>query len=549
MRRTEESDGWVSQRLPCPACGSSDARAVNDKGWSHCFSCHRSFPPKHNGEGPVDASVQTADRAKRSGLLAQEDLVSQAFPARGLSEEATKFFGYAASTARHPKTGEVEGCHVAPYYRDGAVVAQKLRFADKSFVLLGDGKDLPLFGMNRWSKGPRIVITEGEIDAISVAQVTGLKMPVVSVPQGAPSAAKAIAKHLDYLGRFDTVVLWLDNDEHGRKAVEEIVEILEPGKVLVVRTPEGKDANDLLRSGRAGDIVNAVYQARPFRPDNLMAGADLKDRVKTMRKDVVSFPWGFDCLDDATRGIRAGEVTLLTAGVGAGKSTVVREIQYALAMADEPFAAFMLEDSPEEAALGLVSVHMERRLHLDDGDFLGSEEFSKAYDESAGKQSVYIYDNRGSLDVDQMEVKVRHAVRHLGVRWVFLDNVTALMAGSATDDERKAIDAIMMSMRKLSLELKIGVVVVCHLRRPEGEKGYENGKEVTANALRGSGGLLAFSNTVVGFERNQQDQDAAHLIKVRVLKCRWTGFTGVCGHLEYDRETGRLSEAHGAHMD
>lgn len=548
MRRTEESHGWVQQGLPCDRCGSSDARAINDKGWGKCFSCGTRFPPQSDGEASVDTAVPQEDREKRKGLLA-DDLVFQALPGRGLSEEALRFYGYATGVARHPKTGEVEPCHVAPYHRDGVVVAQKLRFRDKAFTVVGEGKDLPLFGMHRWSKGPRIVITEGEIDAISVAQVTGLKMPVVSVPQGAQSAAKAIAKHLDYLGRFDVVVLWFDNDEPGRAAVEEVVELLEPGKVLVVRTPEGKDANDLLKAGRAGDIVNAVYQARPYRPDNLMTGADLKDRVKTMRKDVVSFPWGFDCLDEATRGIRAGEVTLLTAGVGAGKSTVVREIQYALAMADEPFAAFMLEDSPEEAALGLVSIHLERRLHLDDGDFLGTEEFSKAYDESAGKPGVYIYDNRGSLDVLTMETKVRHAVRHLGVRWVFLDNVTALMAGERTDDERKAIDAIMMSMRKLSLEMKIGVIVVCHLRRPEGEKGYENGKEVTANALRGSGGLLAFSNTVVGFERNQQDADAAHVIKARVLKCRWTGFTGVAGHLEFDRDTGRLSEAHGAFMD
>ena len=114
MRRTEESDGWVSQRLPCPACGSSDARAVNDKGWSHCFSCHRSFPPQSDGEEPVDTAVPQEDREKRKGLLT-EDLVVQALPSRGLSEEACKFFGYAVATARHPKTGEVEACHVAPY--------------------------------------------------------------------------------------------------------------------------------------------------------------------------------------------------------------------------------------------------------------------------------------------------------------------------------------------------------------------------------------------------------------------------------------------------
>lgn len=546
----EESNGWVQHGLPCAKCGSSDGRAINDRGWGRCFVCGSNFPPQSDGEGTVDDQVPQEDRPKRKGLLTGEDVSFQAFPKRGLSEEACRFFGYSAGWARHPKTKEEEGCHVAPYYRDGVVVAQKLRFGDKAFTILGEAKDLPLFGMNKWARGARIVITEGEIDAISVAQVTGLKTPVVSLPQGAQSAEKVLAKHLDYLSGFDQVVLWFDADEHGRTAVTDCVDLFQPGKVLVVRTPPGaKDANDLLKQGRAADIVQAIFQAKPYRPDNLLAGSDLKDRVKTMRKDVYSFPWGFEGLDRATRGIRLGEVTLLTAGVGAGKSTLVREIQYSMAMADEPFAAFMLEDSPEEAALGIVSIHLDRRLHLDDGDFMETEEFSKAYDESVGRPGVFIYDNRGTLDVDALEAKIRHAVKHLGVRWVFLDNVTALMAGSATDDERKAIDAIMMKMRSLTLELRIGVIVVCHLRRPEGEKGYENGKEVTANALRGSGGLMAFSLTVVALERNQQDDDAKNQIRARVLKCRFTGFTGIAGFMEYDTETGRLHDAFGSDMD
>jgi twinkle protein len=546
----EESHGWVQHGLPCDACGSSDARAINDKGWGKCFSCGKRTPPESDGEEPVDTAVSQEGREKRKGLLQGEDLVFQAFPRRGLTEETCRFFTYSAGYARHPKTREEEGCHVAPYYRDGSLVAQKLRFGDKSFTVLGDGKDLPLFGMNRWQRGPRIVITEGEVDCLSVAQATGLKMPVVSLPSGAQNAHKVIKGHLDYLLAFDQIVLWFDNDEHGRAAVEACVDLLPVGRVFVVRTPAGaKDANDLLVAKRTGDIVQAIFQAKPFKPDNLMAGAELKDRVKNMRKNVVSFPWGYEGLDRSTRGIRQGEVTLLTAGVGAGKSTLVREVQYAMARAGEPFAAFMLEDSPEEAALGLVSIHLDRRLHLDDGDFMETDEFSKAYDESAGLPNVYIYDNRGTLNVDDLETKIRHAVKHLGVRWVYLDNVTALMAGSATDDERKAIDNTMMKMRSLTLELHIGVIVVCHLRRPEGEKGYENGKEVTANALRGSGGLIAFSLTVVALERNQQDDEDKNHIRARVLKCRFTGFTGVAGHMEYDRETGRLHDAFGADAD
>lgn len=541
----EESQGFSETGLSCDDCGSSDARAVNDLGWSHCFSCGKRRPPE-------DQAPRKPSRARPrpSDLIPASDIVYQALDARGLTQEAGAHMGYGTSMAKHPKTGDLEPCHVAQYYRDGQVVAQKLRFSDKAFVILGVAKAMGLFGSQKWTRGARLIVTEGEVDAVSVAQVTGLKTAVVSLPNGAGSAAKVLAKETEYLSRFDQVVLWFDNDKEGRRATEECIEILEPGKVLVVQSPrDAKDANDLLKAKRSKDMVSAIYQARPYRPDNLMAGADLKARVKTVKRDVVAFPWGYQSLDEKTRGIRKREVTVLVAGAKAGKSTVVREVQYRMARDGEAFAAFMLEESVEDTALALVSIHMQRRLHLEDPAVLDSPEFDRAYDESAGLPHVHLYDNRGALDLDILETKIRHAVRSLGVGWVFLDNITSMMAGSETEDERRAIDAVMMRMAKVAIELNVGVVIVCHLRRPEGERGYENGKEVTANALRGSGGILAFSNTVVAFERNQQHETKSNLIKVRVLACRFTGETGFAGYLEYDKETGLLDDIRAEDVD
>jgi len=47
---------------------------------------------------------------------------------------------------------------------------------------------------------------------------------------------------------------------------------------------------------------------------------------------------------------------------------------------------------------------------------------------------------------------------------------------------------------------------------------------------------------VVGLERNQQDKDNANLTTIRILKNRWTGETGIACHLEYSKETGRMTE-------
>ena len=46
----------------------------------------------------------------------------------------------------------------------------------------------------------------------------------------------------------------------------------------------------------------------------------------------------------------------------------------------------------------------------------------------------------------------------------------------------------------------------------------------------------------MGLERDQQG-DEANFMTVRVLKNRYTGDTGIACRLEYNKETGRLSEA------
>ena len=108
---------------------------------------------------------------------------ARALTARGLTEETCRKFGYRIAT----RNGEP--VQVADYRdAEGTLVAQKVRTKDKKFSTIGDGKDMPLFGQQLWQAGgKRIVITEGEIDALSVSQAFNNSWPVVSLPNGAQS--------------------------------------------------------------------------------------------------------------------------------------------------------------------------------------------------------------------------------------------------------------------------------------------------------------------------------------------------------------------------
>jgi twinkle protein len=102
----------------------------------------------------------------------------------------------------------------------------------------------------------------------------------------------------------------------------------------------------------------------------------------------------------------------------------------------------------------------------------------------------------------------------------------------------------MTKLRSLVEQTGIGLLLVSHLRRPAGDVGHENGKEVTLSHLRGSASIAHLSDCVIALERNQQSHDSlvANTTNLRILKNRYTGDTGPAGSLLYNKTTGRLSE-------
>ncbi|MFL1495708.1 P-loop NTPase family protein, partial [Pseudomonas antarctica] len=108
-------------------------------------------------------------------------------------------------------------------------------------------------------------------------------------------------------------------------------------------------------------------------------------------------------------------------------------------------------------------------------------------------------------------------------------------------DERKTIDRLMTKLKTFAKTNDILMVVICHLKNPEKGKAHEEGRQVSITDLRGSGSLRQLSDTIIAMERNQQG-DNPNVVTIRVLKCRFTGDTGVAGYLIYNKETGWLDE-------
>ena len=109
------------------------------------------------------------------------------------------------------------------------------------------------------SKGKMIVVTEGEIDALSVSKLWNNKFPVVSVKTGAAGAKKDLSKELEWLESFDSVVLCFDQDDAGKKAAVECARLFSPNKAKICSLPL-KDANEMLAQVSTKNLLIAFGQ-------------------------------------------------------------------------------------------------------------------------------------------------------------------------------------------------------------------------------------------------------------------------------------------------
>lgn len=457
----------------------------------------------------------------------------QALTKRHISRDTCEKWGY------HISEFKGSPVQVADYRDDqGKLVAQKVRFPNKDFLILGDARQMGLYGRHLWKeKGKKIIITEGEIDALSVSQCQDNKWPVVSVPNGASAAKKAIQADLDYLHTFDEVVLCFDNDEPGMKAAKECALLFKPGKCKIALLPR-KDANEMLVAGEVRELISALWDAKTYRPDGIVDGTSLWEVIAhDPQTENYATPWPE--LTATIGGIRKGEITTVTAGSGIGKSQICREIACDLIVKQNQRVGYIaLEESTKRTALGLMGVYLDRPLHLGK-EGVSEDELKTAFTATVGSGRVFLYDHFGSLDSDNLVSRIRYLARGCDCGWIILDHISIAVSGIADGDERRIIDNLMTNLRSLVQETGVGMILVSHLKRPEG-KAHEEGAHTSLAQLRGSAAIAQLSDTVIGVERDQQDESKKHISTLRVLKCRWNGQTGVAGELAYDTKTGRL---------
>jgi len=538
--------GFVEYHKPCPSCGGSDPVSINDDGTAKCFSCDTFFKDYESAMGGNVADFNSFKRSNDNVPFSENKSFYHALTDRSISLETAKKYG--VRSVKDERGNIIE--HHYPAYINNEEVATKIRKPNKVFVWSGSAKGTGLFGQQIAQAGGKyITITEGECDAMAAYELLGSKWPVVSVKNGAQGAVKDVQENLEFLESFDTVVISFDNDKPGREAAKKVARILKPGKAKILNLPpEFKDPNEMLKLGHHKAYVNSWWASKLYTPSGILNVTEERENYKKReRRESIPYPW--QGLNEKLEGLRQGELITLTGGTGLGKSSVTRELEHWLITnTNDKVGVIALEEDWRRTVDGILSIEANARLHIDSVRAQFSEEeidnfFNVLYD-GQNKNRVFVHAHLGMNDVDSVFSKLRFMAMGLECKWIVFDHLHMLLSMTTDGDERRNIDSIMHNFRTLVEETGVGLILVSHLRRIDGNRGHENGIETGLNHLRGSQSIAQLSDCVISLERNQQSEDPieASTTRVRVLKSRYTGDVGLATHLFYDKDSGRLSE-------
>jgi twinkle protein len=527
---------WLD-RGACPECGSSDANVNHSEGYSFCYSCWTRFGEKGNKVEAENVIPMKTDKViKTFGTLG-------ALSERSISKETAQKYNTDVIMKDNKNTH-----HIYKYFDEGGNnIANKIRTVANKEAMRSEGKmsNTVLFGQNIFApNGKYITITEGEIDAMSAYELMGSKWACVSIKNGAQSALSNCKKEFEYLDSFDQIVISFDMDKQGRAASEQVAQLFSPNKCKIMHM-EHKDANEFLQLNKREEFTRAWWNAQPYTPAGIINLKDLKSTIFNEEYcETCLYPW--NKLNDKTYGMRTGELITFTSGAGMGKSSVMRELMYhMLKNTDDNVGILALEESTKNTAFNIMSVDANARLYINEiRKNYSQAELDTWFDNTVGTGRFFAFDHFGSISNDEILSRVRYMAQALDCKWIFLDHLSILVSGQEDTDERKSIDILMTKLRSLVEQTGIGLLLVSHLRRPTGDRGHEDGREVTLSHLRGSASIAHLSDGVIALERNQQDEDEvlSNTTTIRILKNRYTGDTGIATHLFYDKETGRLKE-------
>lgn len=476
--------------------------------------------------------------------ISSRDSAIEYMKSRGISEEITRKYEITSKP-------DQESVIVFPFKNEDGVLTF-VKYRNSSFVkgetqgskewCEADTQPI-LFGMNHCSDGGTLVMTEGQIDSLSLAEA-GIEN-AVSVPTG-KNGFTWRPYCWDFLAKFDELIVFGDREGEQITLLDEMSKMFH-GTVKFV-PPEAyhgfKDANELLQAEGPEAVRNAVNSAILV-PDDFIK--ELKDIVQNELDDEPVFQTNVRRLDNLTGGFFPGQLVILTGERGRGKSTFASQL--VVNAAAEGVKSFIYSGEMPNAS---VKEWIERQIA--GPDCINIERMASGYEKthinamyleqiSAWHDGmIYIYDTDALINTEEDGVekdllgKVRKAIVQYGCRFIVIDNLMTALDDNLQFDIYRQQAIFVKKLKRLAARFNVVILLIAHPKKASKDKGFEN------DDVLGSSNITNFADIILRYDvPSKKAQDADRRI-LELTKGRRDGRKGKF-EMFYDFKSKRISDS------
>ena len=264
------------------------------------------------------------------------------------------------------------------------------------------------------------------------------------------------------------------------------------------------------------------------------------DEIELVQKNqgLAGVPTGFTQLDKDTNGLHPGQLVIIAARPGLGKSTLALDIAREAAINKKlATAIFSLEMSQTEIAMRLLSA--ETSIYLQSmraGSITDNEWAIIAERRSAIANAPLIIDDSPNLNIVEIRAKCRRMIKEWVLKLVIIDYIQLMTSGKKVENRQQEVSEFSRSLKLLAKELKVPVVALSQLNR-KSEEG--SSKKPELSQLRESGSLEQDADIVILIHRefNQQENTRVGEAELILAKQRNgpTGSSNVLFQGQYSR--------------
>lgn len=381
-----------------------------------------------------------------------------------------------------------------------------------------------LFGMNHCTDRKSLVITEGQIDSLTLSEC-GVQN-AVSVPTG-KNGFTWIPHVWDWLCEFEELVIFGDCED-GYITLADTLANRFPKKSRIVRAEDYqgcKDANDLYRAKGKDAILQAIKNAVPRLSTRIKCMSDVRYVDITKIPAISTGLYELDQVLDG--GFHLGQVILQSGKRGNGKSTVAT--YYAAQALKQGYPVLIYSGELQDFFVK----------NWIDGQIIGKTSLYNSEIDKCNKwyrDKLYIYDN-AIIDDDMTELEslpdvIEDTIKKMGIKMVVIDNLMTALDGCTSNDELyRAQSNFVGRLAKMAKAFDVVVILVAHPKK--GNNDWDN------DMVSGSADITNKVDIVMSYDRYKDMANDERMMVVS--KNRLTGHLalGENGVLIYYSEKSR----------